>query len=77
MTPELQPTEYEDRVKEGQRYLVVNHDYLFVLCWRSNDFNIDKRISITKSQLITNFTRKMKKKKWRCVNHEDPLQANY
>ena len=61
MTPQLQPTEYEARMKEGQHYLVAKHDYSFVLCRQSNDFNTDKRISITKPELITNFERKKKK----------------
>jgi hypothetical protein len=42
VTPELQPTECEDSVKEGKHYLVANHDYSFVLCRRSNDLNTDE-----------------------------------
>ena len=76
MIPQLQPTEYEARV-EGQHYLVANHDYSFVLCRQSNDFNTDKRILITKPELITNFERKMKKKKMEMYDPRRPLQANY
>ena len=72
VTPQLQPTEYEASVKERQHYSVANHDYSFVLCRQSKDFNTDKRISITKLQIITNFKLKMeKRKKWRYLIHED------
>ena len=46
MTPEMQPTEHEDRVKEVQHYLVANHDYSFVLCRRYNDLNTDKEFQV-------------------------------
>ena len=78
MTLQLQTREYEARVKEGQHYLVAKHDYSFLLCRQSNDFNTDKRISITKPELITNFERKMKKKKkMEMYDPRRPLQANY